>query len=90
MCTPENYSVYVECDNCNFIGTIEIQKGFTVITAKCPNCNCKQLKKSTMTPLVNDIIPTYQPIYIPCSPVSPQYYKYEVTCSNIKEQNSNG
>lgn len=44
------YKVVVDCNNCSFVGDVEIKKGLLIKDAlpekECPNCGCKELSKA--------------------------------------------
>lgn len=39
-----SYKTKVTCDNCNFVGDVDIEKGTKVSDSSCPDCGCKELK----------------------------------------------
>jgi hypothetical protein len=50
----EKYEVNIECNNCNYIGTVSIPKGEVVpSTIKCPNCECETAHKLHNLPFIN-------------------------------------
>lgn len=42
----ETYTAVVICENCNFNGHIEVNKGALIENHKCPNCGCTKLYRN--------------------------------------------
>lgn len=55
--SEEKYNLEVCCKNCNFDGTVELEKGMKVEDSLCPECGCKTLVKK-MRPI--RIIPSHE------------------------------
>ncbi|HAV10165.1 MAG TPA: hypothetical protein DCX22_00895 [Dehalococcoidia bacterium] len=45
MMQNDTYTLTVSCDNCDFIGDVQIQKGKLISEAYCPKCQCQTLSK---------------------------------------------
>lgn len=42
------YGVNVSCDNCGFVGVIQVARGWKVKNARCPVCSCDALELSKL------------------------------------------
>ncbi len=75
---PTTYRVQVQCDNCEFDGQAEVERGRTVPKVlECPRCGCMTAHKPTK-PLV---VPAVHPRKRPWDP-TPDWHTLEVVVVN--------
>lgn len=71
MSNKATYTIECECNNCDFSGPVEIEKGTVAALGNivCPNCGCRHLKnKVKPAPIDTWVKPSY-PYRYECPPI---------------------
>jgi hypothetical protein len=71
MSNKPTYTIECECNNCDFSGPVEIEKGTVAALGNivCPNCGCRHLKKKVKTTTKQDWVTPHYPYRYECPPI---------------------